>query len=76
MGFYMDLNHGQKLCSWYSVITKFLCFCQISTEMKAINDSLHKQIDLDEYTKRLTNTKKRVNSVLATILAIEVSLFL
>ncbi len=40
--------------------------------MRTINDSLHKQIDLDEYTKRLTNTKKRVNNVLATILAIEV----
>jgi hypothetical protein len=40
--------------------------------MKVINENLQKQIDLDEYSKRLLAAKKRVNSVLATILSVEV----
>lgn len=43
-------------------------------EMRIINENLQKQIDLDEYTKRLLSCKKRVNNVLATVLAIEVGL--
>ena len=42
--------------------------------MKVINENLQKQIDLDEYSKRLLAAKKRVNGVLATILSVEVSL--
>lgn len=40
--------------------------------MKIINENLQKQIDLDEYSKRLLAAKKRVNNVLATVLAVEV----
>ena len=43
--------------------------------MRIINENLQKQIDLDEYSKRLLAAKKRVNSVLAMILAVEVSGF-
>ena len=43
--------------------------------MKIINEFQQKNVDFDEYTKKLGQIKKRVQGIHATILAVEVLFF-
>lgn len=44
-------------------------------EISIIYEEDKKKLDLDDYAKRLTQAKKRLNIVQATIISVQVSLF-
>ena len=45
----------------------------IEKEIGKIYDEEKKKLDLDEYTKKLVQTKKKLNTIQATIISVQVS---
>ena len=56
----------------YRILKLNLYFIFLFTEIIKIYDDEKKKLDLDDYTKRLVIAKKRLNTIQATIISVQV----
>ena len=54
--------------------TNFFLFKKTKKEIGKIYEDEKKKLDLDEYTKRLVIAKKKLNSIQAIIIAVQVNI--